>query len=62
MSLTIGRPHTVDPELAVAALTYIAERQTFHVYERFVHAIDAPTPPMRATVVHHPLDALRAVR
>jgi hypothetical protein len=28
MSLTIGRPHTVDPELAVAALTYIAERQT----------------------------------
>jgi hypothetical protein len=28
MTLTIGRPHSVDPELAVAALTYIAERQT----------------------------------
>ncbi len=28
MTLTIGRPHvSVDPELAVAALTYIAERQ-----------------------------------
>jgi hypothetical protein len=27
MPLTIGRSHTVDPELAVAALTYIAERQ-----------------------------------
>lgn len=28
MTLTIGRSHAVDPELAVAALTYIAERQT----------------------------------
>ncbi|MFU8887923.1 MAG: hypothetical protein ACNA8N_04905 [Trueperaceae bacterium] len=28
MTLAIGRPHTVDSDLAVAALTYIAERQT----------------------------------
>lgn len=28
MTLTIDRPHTVDPELAVAALTTIAERRT----------------------------------
>ena len=28
MTRTIGRPPTVDPELAVAALTYIAERRT----------------------------------
>jgi len=27
MTLMIGQPHAVDPELAVAALTYIAERQ-----------------------------------
>jgi hypothetical protein len=36
--------------------------RTFHVYECFVQAIDAPTPPLRATDVQHPLDALRAVR
>jgi len=28
MTLAIGRPHTVDSDLAVAALTYIAARQT----------------------------------